>query len=50
MRAILVGMLNIVAAIFRGDAPIMPEGTTVVEAGDEVFFIADTRNIRGVLR
>lgn len=39
-----------VAAIFRGDSPIMPEGTTVVEAGDEVFFIADTKNIRGVLR
>ena len=39
-----------VAAIFRGDSPIMPEGNTVVEAGDEVFFIADTRNIRGVLR
>jgi len=39
-----------VAAIFRGDSPIIPEGSTVVEAGDEVFFIADTRNIRGVLR
>jgi trk system potassium uptake protein TrkA len=39
-----------VAAIFRQDSAIMPEGTTVVEAGDEVFFIADTRNIRGVLR
>ena len=39
-----------VAAIFRGDSPIMPEGDTVVEDGDEVFFIADTRNIRGVMR
>jgi trk system potassium uptake protein TrkA len=39
-----------VAAIFRGDSPIIPEGNTLVEAGDEVFFIADTRNIRGVLR
>ena len=39
-----------VAAIFRQDSPIIPEGTTVVEAGDEVFFIADTKNIRGVLR
>jgi trk system potassium uptake protein TrkA len=38
-----------VAAIFRGDAPIIPEGSTVVEVGDEVFFIADTRNIRKVL-
>jgi len=39
-----------VAAIFRGDAPIAPEGTTVVQAGDEVFFIAATGNIRKVLR
>jgi trk system potassium uptake protein TrkA len=39
-----------VAAIFRQDSPIIPEGNTVVEAGDEVFFIADTKNIRGVLR
>jgi trk system potassium uptake protein TrkA len=39
-----------VAAIFRQDAAIAPEGTTQVEAGDEVFFIADTRNIRNVLR
>src|ERR1700755_611938 len=33
-----------VAAIFRQDSPIMPEGDTVVEAGDEVFFIAATEN------
>jgi trk system potassium uptake protein len=39
-----------VAAIFRQDSPIIPQGDTVVEAGDEVFFIADTRNIRGVMR
>jgi trk system potassium uptake protein len=39
-----------VAAIFRGDSPITPEGNTIVEAGDEVFFIAATRDIRGVLR
>jgi trk system potassium uptake protein TrkA len=39
-----------VAAIFRGDSPIAPEGGTVVEAGDEVFFIAATGNIRNVLR
>jgi trk system potassium uptake protein TrkA len=39
-----------VAAIFRQDSAIMPEGNTVVEAGDEVFFIADTQNIRGILR
>lgn len=39
-----------VAAIFRQDRPIMPDGTTVIEAGDEVFFIAATENIRGVMR
>jgi trk system potassium uptake protein TrkA len=39
-----------VAAIFRQDSPIMPEGKTVIEAGDEVFFIAATENIRGVMR
>ncbi len=38
-----------VAAIFRQDRPIIPEGDTVVEAGDEVFFIAATGNIRTVL-
>ena len=39
-----------VAAIFRRDAPIIPEGTTVIEAGDEVFFLAATEHIRDVLR
>ena len=38
-----------VAAIFRGDKPLPPEGTTVVQAGDEGFFIAATGNIRKVL-
>ena len=38
-----------VAAIYRHDSPIAPEGKTVVEAGDEVFFVAATGNIRGVL-
>lgn len=39
-----------VAAIFRRDRPIIPEGDTVVEAGDEIFFIAAKENIRSVLR
>ena len=39
-----------VAAIFRQDRPIIPEGDTVIEAGDEVFFIAATRDIRTILR
>lgn len=39
-----------VAAIFRRDSPIIPEGNTVIEAGDEVFFLAARENIRDVLR
>ncbi len=38
-----------VAAIFRRDSPLIPEGTTVVEADDEVFFIAAKENIRAVM-
>jgi trk system potassium uptake protein len=38
-----------VAAIFRRGRPIMPEGTTVIEADDEVFFLADRRDIRTVM-
>jgi trk system potassium uptake protein TrkA len=39
-----------VAAIFRQDSAIAPEGTTVVEAGDELFLITATSNTRNVLR
>lgn len=39
-----------VAAIFRQDRPIIPEGKTVIEAGDEVFFVAAAENIRLVMR
>ncbi|MFA5370448.1 MAG: Trk system potassium transporter TrkA [Sideroxydans sp.] len=39
-----------VAAIFRQDRPIVPEGDTVIEDGDEVFFIAASENIRSVLK
>ncbi|MBI1174092.1 MAG: Trk system potassium transporter TrkA [Sideroxydans sp.] len=39
-----------VAAIFRQDRPIIPEGNTVIEANDEVFFIAATQSIRTVLK
>lgn len=38
-----------VAAIFRRDRPIIPEGTTVIEADDEVFFIAARNHIRAVM-
>lgn len=39
-----------VAAIFRGDSPLIPTGDTVIENGDEVFFLAARENIRTVLR
>jgi trk system potassium uptake protein TrkA len=37
-----------VAAIFRRSQAIIPEGDTVVEPDDEVFFIAASENIRSV--
>ena len=39
-----------VAAIFRQDRPITPQGDTLIEAGDEIFFIAASGNIRSVLK
>ena len=39
-----------VVAIFRGDGPIVPDGDTVIEAGDEVFFLAAAEHIREVMR
>ncbi|MDP2560400.1 Trk system potassium transporter TrkA [Psychrobium sp. 1_MG-2023] len=38
-----------VAAIFRQGRPVRPQGTTIIEADDEVFFIAATGHIRAVM-
>lgn len=38
-----------VAAIYRRNRPITPRGTTVIEADDEVFFIAAREDIRAVM-
>lgn len=38
-----------IAAIFRGDTPVLPDGNTVVQAGDEVFCLAATKDIRQVM-
>jgi len=38
-----------VAAIFRKNRPIIPEGNTVIEADDEVFFIAAANDIQRVM-
>jgi trk system potassium uptake protein TrkA len=39
-----------VVAIYRGSRGIIPDGDTVVQEGDEVFFIAAREDIRTVLR
>ncbi|MGD8206608.1 MAG: Trk system potassium transporter TrkA [Thiohalocapsa sp.] len=38
-----------VAAIYRHDRAIQPEGDTVIEADDEVFFVAAPKHIRSVM-
>ncbi|MDR2877826.1 MAG: Trk system potassium transporter TrkA [Chromatiales bacterium] len=43
------GIKTRVAAIFRRGAAILPQGDTVIEVDDEVFFIAATRDIRAVM-
>ena len=51
LRALGVHMPGVqtrVAAIFRRGKPIIPEGDTVIEADDEVFFIAAKEDIRAV--
>ncbi len=43
------GIDSRVAAIFRRGKGIVPDGTQVIEADDEVFFIAATKDIRAVM-
>ncbi len=38
-----------VAAIFRKGKPVVPDGNTVIEVDDEVFFLAEKRDIRTVM-
>jgi len=44
------GMEARIAAIFRRDQPLTPNGDTVIEDGDEVFLLAAAETIRPVLR
>jgi trk system potassium uptake protein TrkA len=44
------GMEARIAAIFRGDQPVRPDGETQIQAGDEVFVLAATEDIRPVMR
>ncbi len=39
-----------VAAIFRRDRALTPDGNTIIQDGDEVFFIAATEHIRAVMK
>jgi len=49
LRAHMPNVDTRVAAIFRQDRPIIPTGETVIEADDEVFFIAASNDIRAVM-
>ncbi|WP_062386291.1 Trk system potassium transporter TrkA [Pseudomonas abietaniphila] len=49
LRAHMPNVDTRVAAIFRRDRPIIPQGDTVIEADDEVFFIAAKADIRAVM-
>ncbi len=52
LRALYEHMPHIdarVAAIYRQDRAIQPKGDTVIEADDEVFFVAAPKHIRSVM-
>lgn len=49
LRDHIPGIDTRIAAIFRRGRPIIPEGNTVIEVDDEVFFIAASKNIRAVM-
>ena len=48
LRQHMPGVEARVAAIFRRGSPIIPQGDTVIESDDEVFFIAARKHIRAV--
>ena len=50
LREHMPGIETRVAAIYRRGQAIAPEGNTVIEADDEVFFIAAKRHIRVVMK
>jgi len=49
LRKHMPGIDSRVAAIFRRGKGIVPDGKQVIEADDEVFFIAATKDIRAVM-
>jgi trk system potassium uptake protein TrkA len=50
LRRHIPGIDARIVAIFRGDRSIVPDGDTVIEAGDEVFCLAAAEHIREVMR
>lgn len=38
-----------IVSIFRQEKPFVPQGSTIIEAGDEVFFICATQHIKAVM-
>jgi trk system potassium uptake protein TrkA len=49
LRTHMPGIDARIAAIFRHGKPIAPEGDTIIEADDEVFFLAASKHIRAVM-
>lgn len=49
LRTHMPGIDARIAAIFRDGKPIAPEGDTIIEADDEVFFLAASKHIRAVM-
>lgn len=49
LRDHMPGVETRVAAVYRRGMPIIPEGETIIEADDEVFFIAAKKDIRAVM-
>src|SRR5688572_12957449 len=43
------GLRTKIVAIYRKDKAIMPTGETVIEEGDDIFFLATKKDIRAVL-
>ena len=50
LREHMPGVDTRVVAIFRRGRAIIPDGLTVIEADDEVFFISATEDVRAVMR
>ena len=50
LKTHMPGVDSRVAAIFRQGKAIVPTGDTVIEVGDEVFFLAARKHIRAVMK